>query len=56
MQRVVAVFVEEGRDLGRRSVRVGCCVSQVSVVMECSREIARAYIGVNEDVAIEYSS
>ena len=41
--------------LGRCSVRVGCCVSQVNVVMECRKGNARAYGQENEDVAIEYT-
>jgi len=53
MQRVVAVFVMGGAFFGRCSVRVGYCVSQVVVVMECSKGIVRAYGGVNDDVAIE---
>ena len=39
-----------------RSVRVGYCVSLLAVYMECGDRIARAYCGVNEDVAIEYGS
>jgi len=39
--------------LGRWSVRVGCCVSQVVVDMMCSREIVRVYGGVNEAVVID---
>jgi len=56
MKYVVAVFVEGGRVLARCSVIVGYCVLQVVVVMECSREIMMAFGGVNEVVAIEYSS
>ena len=32
--------------LGRCFVRVGCCVLQVVVVLECSRGIVRAYCEV----------
>jgi len=56
MRRVVAVFVKEVVVSGRCSVRVGCCVSLLLVVMECSTGIVRVCGGLNEDVAIEYSS
>ena len=41
---------------GRCSVRVGYCVSQVVVDIECGDGIVKAYRGANDDVAIEYSS
>ena len=41
------------RRLGRRSVRVGYCVLQVTDSMECIDYIERAYRGVDEGVAIE---
>jgi len=53
MNRVVAAFVKEVRVLGRCFVRVGCCVSQVFVVIECGTGIVRVCGGVDEDVAIE---
>ena len=56
MRRVVAVFVEGGVRLGRWSVRVGCCVSQVVVVMEGSRGIEMVSGWDNDGVAIEYVS
>ena len=56
MRRVAAAFVAEVAFLGRCFVRVGCCVSQVDVVMECSTVIVRAFGGVNNGVAIEYGS
>jgi len=37
-------------------VRIGCCVLLMVVVMESRGGVARAYRGVNEDVAIEYDS
>jgi len=50
---VVAVCVEGNLSgLGRCSVRVGCCVLSFVVDMECGDDIARAYRGVNEGVAI----
>ena len=43
--------------MGRWSVHVGYCVSQVVVVvMGCSKEFVMVCGGVNDDVAIEYSS
>ena len=57
MRRVVAVCVkEEGRCLGRCSVRVGCCISLLVVFTECIKGIVRVQGGVNEAVAIELSS
>ena len=56
MKCVVAVFVVGGRVWGRCSVRVGCYVLQVDVDIACSREILRAFGGVNEAIAIESAS
>jgi len=42
--------------LGRCSTRVGYCVSQVVVFVESSRGIVRVCCGVNEVVAIEWTS
>ena len=39
--------------MGRCSVHVGYCVSQVVVFMMCSRGIVRVCGGVNEDGSIE---
>jgi len=50
---VVASFDKEVRVLGRWSVHVGCCVSQVDVDKECIRGYVGAFGGVNDDVAIE---
>ena len=55
MKRVAAVFVEEGCRSGRCSVRVGCCVSLLFVVIECRKWIVRVCGGVNDGVSIEYS-
>ena len=52
MRRVVAAFVREVAKR-RYSVRVGYCVSQLIIVMECSTVIVRVCGGVNEDVSIE---
>jgi len=42
--------------LGRRSVRVGYCVSLLVDDMECGDGVVRVCGGVNEDVAIEYGA
>ena len=39
--------------MGRWSVRIGCCVSQVFVIVACSRGIVMVCGGVNDDVAIK---
>ena len=52
-RRNVSVFIVS---LGRCSVRVGYCVLQVFVVIECGGGTSGAYRGVNEDVAIECGS
>ena len=53
IRRVVAVFVEEGRVLGRCSVSVGYCVSLLATGMKCSNGIVRVCGGVDKGVAIE---
>jgi len=55
MWREVAACVRGSRVSGIFSVRVGYCVSQVDVDVECGDDIVRAYRGANEDVAIECS-
>jgi len=52
---VVWGFARKFSVLGRCSVRVGCCVSQVAVIMACRKLIVRACGGINDDVAIDYS-
>ena len=56
MERVVAVFVREVAFRGRCFALVGCCVLQVFVDIECSTGIVRVCGGVNDVVAIEYST
>ena len=53
---VVVAFVEEVAFLGRCSVHVGYCISQVFDDNECITGIVRVYGGAVEDVVIEYSS
>ena len=53
---VVALATREVRRSGRCFGRVGYCVSQVSVVMECSTEIMRVCGGVIDVAAVEYGS
>ena len=53
MRCVVADFVGVVVVLGRCSVRIGCCVSLLTVDTECSRGNVKVCGGVNDGVAIE---
>ena len=56
MRCVVAGFVKGRFAFWRCYVGVGYCVSQVFLDMACSKGDARVCRGVNDNIAIEYSS